>query len=226
VLDGLRRMLRKLRREWEMEFAPGGPEALELLDRRPCDVVVSDMRMPGMDGAQLLGEVLNHHPSTVRMILSGQCDRAAVMKAVGPAHQFLSKPCDAEMCVASLPSLPDVYHALREELSHENPSPAAIGRLVDADPALTARLLQLVSSSFFGSSRRVASAAEAAELLGVETLRGLFEQTEVFRPAEPWWNTAARWPRPLRPSPRPNPTTNAWRPTRFWPVGSTRPAHW
>lgn len=210
VLDGLRRMLRKLRDEWEIEFAAGGGQALELLRSWPCDVVVSDMRMPGIDGSQLLHEVMQRHGSTVRIILSGQCDRQSVLKAVGLAHQFLTKPCDAETlkttvsracglrdqlaedhlrrtvsCVRALPSLPEIYWALDEELSRANPSPSAVARLVDADVALTARLLQLVSSSFFGTPRGVSSAAEAAELLGMETLRELWRHTGVFRPAAP-----------------------------------------
>ena len=50
ILDGLRRMLRPLRQEWEMRFASSGEEALRLLEQEPCDVLVTDMRMPGMSG--------------------------------------------------------------------------------------------------------------------------------------------------------------------------------
>ena len=67
VLEGLQRMLRARRHEWEMVFADNGPSALEACDRLPFDVVVSDMRMPGMDGASLLSEVQRRHPDTVRI---------------------------------------------------------------------------------------------------------------------------------------------------------------
>jgi len=89
ILAGLRRMLRGLSNEWQMEFAESGEEALALMAVSPFDVVVSDMRMPGMDGAQLLTETMARHPGTVRIILSGQADQENVLRAFTPAHQYL-----------------------------------------------------------------------------------------------------------------------------------------
>jgi CheY-like chemotaxis protein len=57
VLDALRRLLYAMRRQWEMAFLAGGQEALAYLAQHPCDVVVTDMRMPGIDGSQLLRQV-------------------------------------------------------------------------------------------------------------------------------------------------------------------------
>jgi YesN/AraC family two-component response regulator len=71
LIDGLRRMLRSFRQRWNIAFATSGSEALELMSQRPFDVIVSDMRMPGMDGRQLLEEVEKRHPQTVRVVLSG-----------------------------------------------------------------------------------------------------------------------------------------------------------
>ena len=96
LLKGLERSLRGMRKEWEMEFVLGGPQALDAMGRRPFDVVISDMRMPGMDGAKLLELVKEHFSQTVRMVLSGQSDKDAVFRAIRPAHQYLSKPCDIE----------------------------------------------------------------------------------------------------------------------------------
>jgi YesN/AraC family two-component response regulator len=92
VLQGLQRMLRVMRHEWNMAFAQSGQEALDILSKESFDVVVSDMRMPGMDGAQLLNEVMKRYPQIVRIVLSGQSDREMVLKSVRPAHQYLSKP--------------------------------------------------------------------------------------------------------------------------------------
>ncbi len=86
IREGLRRSLRPLRQEWDMRFAADGQEALRLLAEEPCDVLVSDMRMPGMDGVRLLEEVSARHPETVRIVLSGQADRDTAIAAVGPAH--------------------------------------------------------------------------------------------------------------------------------------------
>ena len=96
ILQGLRRLLRPLRKEWEMRFASDGHTALKMLEESPCDVLVSDMRMPGMNGVRLLEEVRARYPDTIRIVLSGQADRETTLAAVGPAHQYLNKPCDAE----------------------------------------------------------------------------------------------------------------------------------
>ena len=102
ILQGLQRMLRPMRREWDMTFAPGGREAWQMLDGPPFDVVLSDMRMPEVNGAQLLAEVMKRHPRTVRIILSGQSDEENILRAVGVAHQYLAKPCDPDTLKATV----------------------------------------------------------------------------------------------------------------------------
>ncbi|MCG8651565.1 MAG: response regulator, partial [Pirellulales bacterium] len=89
VLSGLRRMLRGQRSAWDMKFANSGNEALEQMQTQSFDVIVSDMRMPGIDGAELLTRVSELYPNTVRLVLSGQSEHEKIMRAVGPAHQFL-----------------------------------------------------------------------------------------------------------------------------------------
>ncbi|MEA2290412.1 MAG: hypothetical protein QOD55_2409, partial [Solirubrobacteraceae bacterium] len=74
VLEGLRDALRSRRREWRMVFVDGGESALAELERDAYDVVVSDMRMPVMDGAELLSRVRRHQPHTVRIVLTGYAD--------------------------------------------------------------------------------------------------------------------------------------------------------
>ena len=96
VLEGLQRMLFGMRHEWDMRFAGSGGEALRLMAKSPADVVVSDMRMPQMNGAQLLNEIMRLHPRTIRFILSGYADQEMILQCVGGTHQFLSKPCDGE----------------------------------------------------------------------------------------------------------------------------------
>ena len=95
VLQGLQRMLRPMRHTWDMHFAGGGQEALTLLEQTTFDVVVSDLSMPGMDGVQLLTHITARYPHTVRIILSGYADGEMMRRAVGLAHQYLSKPCEA-----------------------------------------------------------------------------------------------------------------------------------
>jgi len=205
VLAGLRRMLRGLRDEWEMQFAESGEEALALMAESPFDVIVSDMRMPGMDGVQLLTETMTRYPGTVRIILSGQADQASVLRAVTPAHQYLSKPCDAETLkatvaracslrdtlrqeplirlvsqVTTLPSLPHVYTKLLEELQSEDASVRGVAELIAQDVGMTAKLMQMVNSSFFGIPRRIESPTQAAALLGLNVLKPLVLSASIF----------------------------------------------
>jgi len=207
VLDGLRRMLRGLRGEWEMEFAAGGPEVLDRLAARSFDVVVTDMRMPGMHGSELLEEMRKQSPTTVRMILSGQCDRQVVLESVGPTHQFLTKPCNSEtlkstvarafrmrdrlpdewqrrlVCqVRSIPSLPASYRALVAELESPEASIQRVSDVVSRDLGMTTKILQLVSSSFFGEPQRIADPTHAVGLLGLDTIKSLALSAKAFSP--------------------------------------------
>jgi len=209
VLDGLRRMLRSFRREWTMGFSEGSEQALAAMAAAPYDVIVTDMRMPGMDGAELLTRVRDLYPDTVRIVLSGQSEQERILRAVGPAHQYLSKPCDPESlrrtisraCLLgkrmnnlqlkalvaqmdSLPSLPDIYFQLVEELRDEEASVDRVGALISSDIGMTAKVLQLVNSSFFGLPVHVNDAKHAAALLGLNTLKPLVLTASIFRQLE------------------------------------------
>ena len=96
ILDGLRRSLRPFRHEWTPEFANGAAEALRLLETEDFDVLVTDMRMPGMDGLELLRQVTAHHPHLLRIVLSGQSDLENFVRSSGVTHHYLSKPCSVD----------------------------------------------------------------------------------------------------------------------------------
>jgi putative nucleotidyltransferase with HDIG domain len=206
VLEGLQRMLRPQRNEWEMAFAPGGEAALEMLAAAPFDVVVSDMRMPGMDGAALLRTVREKYPNVLRIILSGYTELETAFRTVPVAHQFLLKPCDqdtlrmaieratslmdvinSKMLVSlvgslqDLPSLPRTYAALRSALADPNTSLDRVSAIVEQDLAISAKVLQLVNSAFFGVTREVTHIQTAISYLGVNTLQSLVLSVEVFR---------------------------------------------
>lgn len=209
ILDGLQRMLFPLQREWHMVFASSGSRALEIMQNEHFDVVVTDMRMPGMDGASLLAEVKKRHPDTVRFVLTGQSDSETVYRSIGEAHQFLTKPCKPSVlkeCVdrafgirdllasdtlksivsqiGSLPPMPETYAKLREKLQSSEASAAELGAIIEQDVAMTAKVLQLVNSAFFGLRQQVSSATQAVALLGVETIKALVLTTGLFAHAE------------------------------------------
>jgi putative nucleotidyltransferase with HDIG domain len=205
ILQGLQRMLRPMHREWQMSFCPGGQEALQVLAQEPFDVIVSDVRMPGMDGPALLAEVTRRYPQIVRIVLSGHSSKETTLTSVGVAHQFLAKPCDPEKLkqtvnhafalrkllsdatlkqtlsrIKSVPSLPTLYTALVDELQNPDASVKRVGEIVSQDPGMTAKILQLVNSAFFGLPRHVASPAEAASLLGIDIIKALVLSIDVF----------------------------------------------
>ncbi|MCA9549000.1 MAG: response regulator [Myxococcales bacterium] len=130
VLQGLQRMLRPYRNAWKVLVANSGAEALDLLQGTPVDVVVSDMRMPKMDGITLLREVAVRHPETIRMVLTGYSSQDAFLKSVGPTHQVLAKPCEAEQLISTLERAVN----LRETLA--SPALRSLAGGMDALPAL------------------------------------------------------------------------------------------
>ncbi|HLO67855.1 MAG TPA: response regulator [Holophaga sp.] len=208
VLQALERLLRGMRGEWEMAFAQSGTEALDLMARAPFDVVVADIGMPGMTGTVFLGHVMRRHPEVVRLVLSGQADVGQVLQAEGVAHQFMAKPCDPETLravirsataaaahlrsqeirrvlggIRHLPVLPSAYQEILGLLEQEDAKATDIGRVVQKDPGMTANLLKVVNSAYFGLRQRVSDPADAVAYLGVETLKALALVHGVFQQA-------------------------------------------
>ena len=205
ILNGLRRMLHSMRHQWHMAFATGGAEALKILRSGQFDVIVSDMRMAGMNGVELLGEVLARYPRTVRIVLSGQASKMTVLRSIGLAHQYLAKPCDAGtltaalsrvcalralvadgdvsraiLAVTALPSLPSLYGRLVEQVQSPEASINEIGRTISGDLGMSARVLQLVSSAFFGEPTNLLVPGKAAVLLGLDIVKALVKSANAF----------------------------------------------
>lgn len=198
-------MLRPMRAEWEMEFVESGQQAIEAMNALPFQVIVSDMRMPGMTGAQLLTQIKDRYPKTVRLILSGHADKDLIMKCVGTAHQFLAKPCEPESLRAAiaracafdssvksekmkqliaqmdcLPSIPSVLNEIVEKLRNDDCSLEDIGEIIAKDLAMTAKLLKLVNSAFFGLRREISNPSDAVSYLGLDTMKSLVLAVNAF----------------------------------------------
>ena len=205
ILDGLRRLLRSLRKEFELCFAGSANEALEMMNKNEFDVVVSDMRMPGMDGAELLTEVQKRHPHSIRIMLTGQADEESTLRTIGVVHQFLAKPCDPEKLkilllrasalhrlmidgklkdlvssIDTLPSLPSVYSKLQKKIREPEATLDDVGEIIGQDIAMTAKILQLVNSAFFGLYQKVETPARAVKLLGLDTIKALVLVSGIF----------------------------------------------
>lgn len=211
LLEGLRDALRPWRRHWKMTFAPDATAALEALECEPFDVVISDMRMPGMDGAALLAEVQRVRPTTVRIVLSGWTETESMARVASVAHRFLTKPCDIDELVrvvqrscgvnalvehedlrraaagtGSLPSVPRLYSQLTALMNDPDATLADAERLVEQDAAMAAKVLQLANSAYFGRAHQVDGVAQAIGLVGLNALKSLVLSAEAiaaFRPA-------------------------------------------
>ncbi|WP_395790951.1 HDOD domain-containing protein [Aquimonas sp.] len=206
VLVGIERMLFGLNRDWEILLATSGAEALAVLEQGSIDVVVTDMRMPGMDGAELLRQVRQRSPATMRMLLSGHTETQAAMRALDVAQQFLSKPCDPQVLVdtiegavalrnlladpeigntvgrmATLPAAPHVFAKLNQALQDPNCDARQIGAILAEDPAMTAKVLHMANSAFFPSAGRAVTDLKAAvQRIGSTMIRNLVLAAEVF----------------------------------------------
>ena len=205
LLDGLKRSLRPMRAEWNMTFVTSGAEALQTLGQAPFDVIVSDMRMPVMDGAQLLSEVRQRFPQVVRIVLSGQSDKELIYQSIAATHQYLDKPCETGLLKATvmracalrdllrsdslrqlvtgmhqIPSQPTLYAEIRKEAESKTASIKAIGAIISKDMGMTAKILQLVNSAYFGLRGPVSTAEQAVNLLGLDTIQALVLTVHVF----------------------------------------------
>jgi len=205
VHKALKRSFRKMRESWDMRFAASPPEALKALELEPMDVVVTETVFSGHSGLDFLKTIRESHPHSVRIILSGYAGREVVLKSVDLAHQYLSKPCEDEALKAtierafmmkalldqealkevvsqidSLPTLPALYIELVEELKSEDASIEKIGHIISKDMGLTAKILKMVNSSFFGLRQQVTNPAKAVVLLGLDLIEAIVLTSGTF----------------------------------------------
>jgi HD-like signal output (HDOD) protein/CheY-like chemotaxis protein len=206
ILDGIRRLLYADRTRWDMQFALGGAAALRACEVGSFDVIVSDLRMPGMDGATLLSHIRDRFPGTARIVLSGYSDLLLAARAVSVAHRCLSKPCSASelqaaierVCslqeilntpeirrvvgtVGELPSLSSTYACLMQAVKDPNTSIGQVAEIIEKDVAMSAKIVQLANGAFFGLSQQATNLTSAATYLGMATIKNLALVSEAFR---------------------------------------------
>lgn len=205
LLDGLRLRLHAMRSQWEMVFIENGPRAVTEMQQRPFDVIVADVRMPGMSGVELLEIVRDRWPDVIRIVLSGCSEEEQSGRLLSVVHQYISKPCEVDQLenvirrcmqlrdvlneprlravvgrVAHLPALPQTCTKLRDAMANPDVSVREVGRIVCEDPAVAAKVLQLVNSAFFRLARRITSIEQAVSYLGFNAIRTLVMSVEVF----------------------------------------------
>ena len=214
LLGGLKRMLRKMRNEWDMSFFESAREVLEFMQHSHVDVLVTDLRMPEMNGAELLRRAVEIQPETVRIVLSGEVGTSLVYETLGNAHRFLSKPVaadDLQQAIGSsvsmrsylnderllktvngikeLPTVPVIYEDLVEALKCPDTPISRLGEIIKRDPGLTAKLLKVVNSAFFGLKNTITDPVSAVNYLGIDVVKSLAVSVKAF---EKFGNAAAK----------------------------------
>ena len=208
LLRSIERVLKRHAQEsgWELHFVTDGDEALQRLEYQAFDVVLVDSHMPRMTGATFLRRVQEAYPGIVRILLTGHTSLDVLRTALPLAHQFLAKPCDAQLLKATLdnacsirsilnrpelrqlvgssnelPSAPRTYVEITNALSNPHTSSRSVADIVERDIAISARVLQLVTSGFYGLSRQVGSIGGAVAFLGVEVIKAIVLSVEVSK---------------------------------------------
>jgi CheY-like chemotaxis protein len=200
-----------------MSFVGSGAEALALMAGEPHDIVVSDMRMPGMDGAELLTEVSQRYPHVARVVLSGQTELDGAVKVALVGHRFLSKPVDVNQVAgvisevsagigdpraAVLRRIAGAVRAVPTPAPHAARLAALLGTDVALDTTieaasrnlgLTAKFLQMATSPFFSMRTKPASTDSVINLLGLPTIRALLDSGEVLWSPPTWGPAVERY---------------------------------
>jgi FixJ family two-component response regulator len=204
ILETIQRYLLVSVSSWSARFFLSAAEALESLAREPAELVVTDLCMSGLDGADLLQIVARQFPQTARVVFSGQAELDYAQRASDVAHQFLAKPattialCHALESIAEqyaeipdanirqaiaaatvLPVSPVVARELKTLGEKQNLTAKRLASCIERDAALTAKLLQFANSGFFSQPEPTTTVLAAVERLGTTLVRQLFASHEV-----------------------------------------------
>ena len=205
LLSALRRLMMTRAVEWSCQYSASPEEALALVTTQHFDVVVSDMQMPGMDGAALLQEVRIISPDSIRIVLSGYSRTETIARVAGPAHQYLAKPCPSDTlfdviqrslmlreffnnpvlrrmagALTALPSPSGKYASLLALLDSPVSNATDIAQAMTGDVAMVAEILKLTNSQYFSLATKVTSVDQAVRILGVEIIRLLVLNVGIF----------------------------------------------
>lgn len=205
VLETTVLVLRSLGRTWEVKGFTDPLAALDAVKASAPDAVLSDEMMPGLQGSQLLEQVREIAPRTVRVIMSG-CVALDKLTLITSAHQYIAKPFDAYKLrdllhrtfiaqdriqnnglqslvtsLRSIPSLPQAHQSLLKELEDSDTPNGTIARLIGDDPGLSIKVLQLANSALFGRGYTVASPIDAVSCLGTDMISAIVLSQSVFK---------------------------------------------
>ncbi len=198
---------------YDINSATSAKEALALLLEYPAHMVIADFQMPDVDGVALLKAVREIDANIIRMIMTEEPGpETTTALAAADIQQIIAKPWDdAELTeivrsafeqtasqememmglhriiseIDSLPPVPSVYAELSEiTRDAENVSAEEVTRVINQDPAIAAKILQIANSAYFGQQREVATVSNAVVVLGMGMVENLVLATSVFQTFE------------------------------------------
>lgn len=205
LLSAARQVIQRAGPGWDAQLCQTGAQALTLVAERKIDIVVAAATADGSGGAELLTQVRAHRPSTGRILLADEAAQESVLRSYRVAHRLLRQPCDVDelsgtvealqACnemvdrsliqelvgrVEQLPALGRVYNELVGAIDRDTASNESLGAIVSQDVALTAELLRLINSAYFGLSRTVDSVGQAIGFLGIDVVRAIVAGHSLF----------------------------------------------
>lgn len=205
MILSVQEMIHSMRGEWAVYCTTSPVEALELTNRIPVDVVVVDIQLPDRTGIDFLSRIQKTSSHVVKIAITDQRNVTEHLRTSGLAQQFLGKIYDKDSLkssilraltlgdllrhnmlqhlisqVQTLPSLPNMYLQIADELNDPNPSAERVGQIISQDLSMSAKVLQIVNSAHFGLPYPVANPGQATTLLGLEAIRDLILSIKVF----------------------------------------------
>ncbi|ACS80920.1 response regulator [Maridesulfovibrio salexigens] len=204
-LRKLDKQLSALKKRWQVDYASNKDETMAQLRTRPYDIIAMELHVDGFEGEELLDEIKYRQPGSIRFIISESVDSENYIRFVKYAHQFITKPyLQSELIgkikkslrlkhvflneraskgiasIEELPSMPELFLKLERELNKEDVIISNIGKMIAEDMSMTAGLLKLVNSPFFGLYSKVTKPEQAVTLLGLDNLKGLVLGIHLF----------------------------------------------
>jgi len=203
VLSGIENALIFADDDWDADFATSGEEAIEMLGSTHYDLLVTDMKMPGLTGADVLEWAKANRPDVLRLVLSGEIDAHLAERAMPLVHEFVPKPCDPDDLfeiidrvygvsqqleggtvrdvlgsLDALPSQPDLHIQINDAISRDE-GIGAVAAVISRDLAIASSVIKTANSAFYGFRTAAETVRDAVSRLGIETVRGIVLNAEV-----------------------------------------------
>jgi putative nucleotidyltransferase with HDIG domain len=204
-INAIHGLMNMMRGEWRAGFAASATDAVNFMTQASIDVIVADINYPDMTGINFLTRSQKIDPQVVKIAITDQKNIIEHLRTSSLAQQFLGKSYDMSTLkasilraatlrdlltqsmlqrlisqVRSLPSLPNLYLQIADELNKPDPTADRVGQIIAQDISMTAKVLQIVNSAYFGLPYQVVNPTQATVMLGLETIRDLVLTIKVF----------------------------------------------